>query len=319
MKTRLTLAVWIILAILLSGPAVSAAQEKPADPVLTLDRIFGSREFSPERFGPARWMRDGESYTILEPSAEIKGGRDLVLYRAETGKRDVLVSAAKLVPPGASEPLAIENYDWSPDGKVLIIFTNSQRVWRQNTRGDFWTYDLPSGRLHKLGAGFEPSTLMFAKLSPDGRLAAYVMQNNIYAEDLSTGNVRPLTFDGNDETINGTSDWVNEEEFDIRDGFRWSPDGRAIAFWQFDTRGVPVFSMINNTDALYPRVISFKHPKAGREKLGRPRRRRSRFRRLPRLDEDLRRPAGVVHPAARMGREPEGGHFRIPQPAAEHE
>ncbi|MGD1008869.1 MAG: S9 family peptidase [Candidatus Aminicenantales bacterium] len=263
MKTRLTLVVWIILAIVLSVPAVSTAQEKPADPVLTLERIFGSREFTAERFGPARWMRDGESYTTLEPSAEIKGSRDLVLYKAETGKREVLVPAAKLVPPGASEPLAIENYDWSPDGKVLIIFTNSQRVWRQNTRGDFWTYDLPSGCLHKLGAVFEPSTLMFAKLSPDGRLAAYVMHNNIYAEDLSTGNVRQLTFDGNDETINGTSDWVNEEEFDIRDGFRWSPDGRAIAFWQFDTRGVPVFSMINNTDALYPRVISFKHPKPG--------------------------------------------------------
>jgi len=240
-----------------------AAQDKPADPILTLDRIFGSREFSAERFGPARWMSDGESYTTLEASAEIKTGRDLVLYAAGTGRRRVLVSAAKLVPAGAAGPLPIEDYAWSPDGKVLIIFTNSKRVWRQNTRGDFWTYDLQSGGLRKLGAGFEPSSLMFAKLSPDGRLAAYVVNNNIYAEALATGKVRQLTFDGGPDTINGTSDWVNEEEFDIRDGFRWSPDSRAIAFWQFDTRGVPVFSMINNTDALYPKVISFKHPKPG--------------------------------------------------------
>ncbi len=248
---------WVMAAGLL------AAQEKAADPILTLDRIFNSREFAAERFGPARWMTDGESYTTLEPSAETKGGRDLVLYRAASGKRGVLVPAAKLIPAGASEPLSIENYDWSPDGKVLIVFTNSKRVWRQNTRGDFWTYDLASGRLHQLGAGFEPSTLMFAKLSPDGRLAAYVVKNNIYAEDLATGKIRQLTFDGGEDTINGTSDWANEEEFGIRDGFRWSPDSKAVAFWQFDTRGVGIFSMIDNTDSTYPNVISFKYPKVG--------------------------------------------------------
>jgi dipeptidyl-peptidase-4 len=228
-----------------------------------LERIFAGREFAPERFGPARWMRDGDTYTTVEPSAETQGGRDLVLYRAETGRREVLVSAAKLVPPGASAPLAIDNYAWSPDGKVLIVMTNSRRVWRQNTRGDFWTYDMATGNLRKLGRGFEPSTLMFAKLSPDGRLAAYVVKNNIYVEDLASGAVRPLTFDGEEDIINGTSDWVNEEELGIRDGFRWSPDSRAIAFWQFDTHGVSVFTMINNTDSLYPRTITFKYPKAG--------------------------------------------------------
>jgi len=240
-----------------------AAQDKPADPVLTLDRIFAGHEFAAERFGPARWLSDGETYVTLEPSVEAKAGRDLVLYRAETGKREVLVSAAKLVPPGASEPLAIEDYAWSPDGKVLIVFTNSKRVWRQNTRGDFWTYDLAVGRLRQLGREFEPSTLMFAKLSPDGRKAAYVVKNNIYAEDLASGRVTQLTFDGSENIINGTSDWVYEEEFGIRDGFRWSPDSAFIAFWHFDTRRVPVFSMINNTDSLYPKVTSFKHPKPG--------------------------------------------------------
>ena len=254
--------IWLFLSLTVA-PVLLAAQDKPADPILTLDRIFGSREFSAERFGPARWMGDGESYTTLEPSAEHKTGRDLVLYEAETGKRRVLVSAARLVPAGASGPLPVEDYAWAPDGKVLIIFTNSKRVWRQNTRGDFWTYDLRTGRLGKLGAVFEPSSLMFAKLSPDGRLAAYVVKNNIYAEDLATGKVRQLTFDGGEETVNGTSDWVYEEEFGVRDGFRWSPDSSAVAFWQFDTRGVPVFSMINNTDALYPKVTSFKYPKAG--------------------------------------------------------
>ena len=267
MRKKLSIFALIALAIgLATGfavPAAAAAQDKPADPVLTLERIFAGREFAAERFGPARWMSDGETYATLEPSVEAKAGRDLVLYKAESGQRTVLVSAAKLVPPGASNPLAIEDYAWSPDGKVLIVFTNSKRVWRQNTRGDFWTYDLAAGRLRQLGPEFEPSTLMFAKLSPDGRKAAYVVKNNIYAEDLATGRIAQLTFDGADDIINGTSDWVNEEEFGIRDGFRWSPDSASIAFWQFDTRRVPVFSMINNTDSLYPKVTSFKHPKPG--------------------------------------------------------
>ncbi|MCX6560997.1 MAG: S9 family peptidase [Candidatus Aminicenantes bacterium] len=264
MKTR---APRIVLAVLAIGAFLSIgmmSQEKAADAsLLTLDRIFASRDFAAERFGPARWMRDGETYTTLEPSPDLKGGRDLVLYRAVSGLKSVLVPAVKLVPTGASDPIAIESYEWSPDGKVLILFTNSKRVWRQNTRGDFWTYEMSTGRLRRLGREFEPSSLMFAKLSPDGRNAAYVVRNDIYIEDLASGTVNRLTFDGNDEIINGTSDWVYEEEFSLRDGFRWSPDSALIAFWRFDTRGVPVFTMIDNTSALYPRTISFKYPKAG--------------------------------------------------------
>jgi dipeptidyl-peptidase-4 len=265
MRRNLIVAALIGLAL---GSAVTAlpaspAQDKTPDSILTVERIYAGREFALERFGPARWMRDGDSYTTLEPSPETKGGSDLVLYDAPSGKRSVLVPAAKLVPPGADGPLAIEDYAWSPDGKVLIVFTNSQRVWRQNTRGDFWTYDLATGKLRQLGRDFEPSTLMFAKLSPDGRKAAYVVDHDIYAEDLATGRVTRLTYDGGPDVINGTADWVNEEEFNIRDGFRWSPDGTAVAFWRFDTRRVPVFTMINNTDALYPKTTSFKHPKPG--------------------------------------------------------
>ncbi len=266
MSTWRRLLILSIVGFLAAGTALAQGQSSAA--VLTLVRLFASREFASERFGPARWMKDGETFTTLEPSAEVKDARDLVLYTAASGARRVLVSAARLIPKGAPAPLSIEDYAWSPDGNVLIVFTNSKRVWRQNTRGDYWTYDLRSGGLHKLGAAFEPSTLMFAKLSPDGRLAAYVMKHNIYVEELRTGAVRQLTRDGNEDIVNGTSDWVYEEEFDLRDGFRWSPDSRSIAFWRFDTRGVPVFSMINNTDSLYPTVTRFKYPKAGETNSG---------------------------------------------------
>ncbi len=124
----------------------TGAQTKPADAaLLSVDRIFASRDFAAERFGPARWMADGDSYTTVEPGAG-GAGRDLVLYSAETGSARDPRAGQQLVPPGATTPIAIEDYAWSPDGKVLIVFTNSRRVWRQNTRGDFWTYDLASGR-----------------------------------------------------------------------------------------------------------------------------------------------------------------------------
>ncbi len=261
MTTRRLLVV--LLAVALLVPAAATARGQAAQGTLTLDRIFSSREFAPERFGPAKWMADGDSFTTLEPSPDIAGARDLVMYTASSGARRVLVAAARLVPKGAKAPLSIDDYAWSPDGTVLILFTDAKRVWRQNTRGDYWTYDLRTGRLRQLGARFAPSTLMFAKLSPDGRLAAYVVAHNIYVENLASGRIRQLTSDGNDDIVNGTSDWVYEEEFDLRDGFRWSPDSRSVAYWRFDTRGVPVFSMIDNTDSLYPTVRTFKYPKAG--------------------------------------------------------
>jgi len=238
-------------------------QEETAPSLLTLDRIFVSREFSPARFGPARWMEDGKSYTTVEDSAAIKEGRDIVLYSAETGKREVLIPAARLIPSGETKPLAIDNYEWSADGKRMLLFTNSQRVWRQNTRGDYWALDPAAGTLQKLGAGLDPQSLMFAKFSPQGDRVAYVSRNNIYVEDLASSQIIPLTKDGNDTLINGTFDWVYEEEFGLRDGFRWSPDGAAIAFWQLDSAAIKNFHMINNTADLYPRIITFRYPKVG--------------------------------------------------------
>jgi dipeptidyl-peptidase-4 len=117
--------------------------------------------------------------------------------------------------------------------------------------------------LTQLGAGAPESTLMFAKFSPDATRVAYVRANNVYVERLSDGRVTPLTTDGSETTINGTADWVYEEELGVRDGFRWSPDGRSIAYWQFDSTGVGMFSLINTTDALYPIITRIPYPKVG--------------------------------------------------------
>jgi len=236
-------------------------QQDPA--LLTLDRIFLSREFGVERFGGVQWLEDNSGYTVLESSQSVERGRDVVKYDPVTGKRKILVYADRLIPAGGSEAVAVQGYSWSNGMKKLLIYTNSQRVWRRNTRGDYWVLDLESGNLGQLGGEAEPSSLMFAKFSPEGDRVTYVVKNNIFVENVSTGLIRQLTFDGSETIINGTSDWTYEEEFGIRDGFRWSPDGNHIAFWQFDSSRVGEFTMINNTDSLYPKTITFKHAKVG--------------------------------------------------------
>ncbi|MGB2908549.1 MAG: S9 family peptidase [Candidatus Aminicenantaceae bacterium] len=244
-----------------TGPAPPAQYDQEA--LVTLERIFSPGEFSVQSFGPARWLAAGQGYTTLEPSESMPDARDIVRYHPESGERQLLVKAESLIPPGQDRPLRIADYIWSRDAEKLLIFTNTRRVWRQNTRGDYWVLDLANRKLQQLGRAFEPSTLMFAKFSPTASQVGYVMQNNIYVEDLATRRIAQLTRDGSENIINGTFDWVYEEEFGLRDGFRWSPDGKHIAYWQLDSIEVREFHMINNTDSLYPRIITFKYPKVG--------------------------------------------------------
>ena len=253
-------------ALLVATLAAAAHPQGSDQSTLTLQRIFASREFFGQRFGPARWLTAGDAYTTLEPAASATGV-DIVRYDAEMGRRTVLVPASRLVPAGAAEPLEIEDYSWSPDAKRLLVFTNSQRVWRENTRGDFWVLDLASWSLRKLGGNARPSTLMFAKFSPDGGRVAYVRERDLYVEPLDGGGggkrIVRLTSDGSETIINGTFDWVYEEEFSLRDGFRWSPDGLRIAYWQLDAKGVRDFLLIDDTDSLYSFAVPVQYPKAG--------------------------------------------------------
>jgi len=240
---------------------LTAKQEDSAQ--LTLERIFSSDEFSQERFGPARWLKDGSGYTTLEDSKTLSKGKDIIKYDPASSKREVLVTAERLVPAGKENPLKIADYAWSPQGNLLLVFTDTKRVWRRNTRGDYWILDLNTWKLQRLGGKADPSTLMFAKFSPDSTRVGYVIKNNIYVEDIKEDSITKLTHDGSDTVINGTFDWVYEEEFSLRDGFRWSPDGKHIAYWQLDTEGVRDFYLINNTDSLYPKIIPVQYPKAG--------------------------------------------------------
>ncbi len=240
---------------------LSSELEDPS--LLTLDRIFTRKEFVPQRFGPAVWLDDDSGYTVLEPSGSEGAGRDIVRYNPETGQRDVVVPARRLIPSGEKAPLDIKDYSWSPHKMKLVIFTNTNRIGRKGIQGDYWVLDLSSWNLRQLGGDAEPGTLMAARFSPDGRKIGYIREHNLFVEDLFTSEITQLTQDGSESLINGASTRVYSGR--STRGLRWSPDGKSLAFLQFDITGVKDFIMINNTDSLYPKIISFQHVKPGEQ------------------------------------------------------
>ena len=202
------------------------------------------------------WANDGNSYYQMS-----KG--ELVQVSLPGKDKKVIISQTQLTPKGKTLPLDIQFYSFSVDQQKVLIFTNTKRVWRLESKGDYWLLDLKTNELSKLGGKLPESSLMFAKFSPDGNSIAYVSGNNIYSEDLVSKKVKQLTFDGSTTMINGTFDWAYEEEFACRDGFRWSPDSKSIAYWQINSSSIKKFYMINNTDSIYSQLIPIEYPKVG--------------------------------------------------------
>ena len=256
MKRGFSMAIVLGFMLLFQQPLI--AQNKQ----LTLEDIYTNYEYGSKGVGQLRWMKDNKGYSTLEYNSNTSG-YDIVVYDVESGARNVLISSTELIPSGKTKPLYIADYTWSEDNKKLLIFTNTRKVWRLHTKGDYWVLNIESKSLKQVGKSLEEATLMFAKFSPDAKKVAYVSKLNIYSEDLATGSITQLTKDGGDNIINGTFDWVYEEELDCRDGFRWSPDGKTIAYWQSNTKGVGTFYMINNVDSIYSKPIPLPYPKVG--------------------------------------------------------
>lgn len=227
-----------VQALVFITAAVSQAQPK----LSALEQFYADHTIQ-MRNARYEWAGDGNALVEWKPGA--KEATDII-----TGKAVALTSTR-------------QSGTLSEDGSKSLVKTAGKKVWRYETKGSYKVVDLADGSSHELGKGFEAAELMFPKFSPDGRSVAYVYKNNIYLEDIASGQIRPLTTDGCESIVNGTSDWVYEEELGLRDCFRWSPDGQYIAFWQFDTSGTGTFYMINNVDSIYSKPIPLPYPKAG--------------------------------------------------------
>jgi dipeptidyl-peptidase-4 len=206
--------------------------------------------------GAVNWTADGQGY--YKVTAE-----GIVTVNPKTDAESVIVNKASLTPAGSTTALRPQSFDYSTDRTKILLFTNTAKVWRYRTRGDYWVLNTTNNQLKKLGGGLTDRSLMFAKFSPDNKYVAYVSESNLYVEDINTSQIRKMTSDGTRKLINGTFDWVYEEEFGCRDGFRWSPDSKQIAFWQIDATKIRDYYMLNTTDSNYSRVIPVEYPKVG--------------------------------------------------------
>ena len=198
---------------------------------------------------------------------------NIVLVSTRGKEEKIILSSSQV------NNLEIESFSFSQSKNKILIFTQSVKVWRYNTRGDYWVYDFKKNEIQKLGRNMSSSSLMFAKFSPNERFVAYVSKEksesgirssstsvNIYLESLDDRTIKKLTSsNGTKKLINGTFDWVYEEEFGCRDGFIFNEDGTRIAFWQIDANQVRDFYMINNTDSIYSYTIPVEYPKVGED------------------------------------------------------
>lgn len=255
--TRLKFCLLLTLGLLAAG-SPGSAQEDPS--LLSLDRIFTDREFAMEQHRAVSWQADDSGYLVAEPvtSGDDKGPKDLVFYSASTGEREVVLSAARLVPPAGSTPLHVNDFSWSEDRSVFLFSVRSSAPKGEE---EFWIWRDGPEELHRLARDGGAGPISNAQLSATGERVAFVSGSNLYVKDLSSGKTVQLTDDGTDSRVNATAEGVYSG-LNVT-GFRWSPDGEWIAYVQFDMEGVDRFQIINYTDSLYPSVRSFPHVKPG--------------------------------------------------------
>ena len=224
---------------------------------ITLEDLWINYAFYPERPDEIVSTNDGEHYLVLTNEYTI----DKFLYK--NGKQALpMVTKEMLIPKGQTDPIKIESFDLSADETKVLITTESDRIYRHSEISKFYVLDLASKQLTSVS---DKSKQRLADISPDGTKVAYIIDNNLFVKDIKTGNETQITKDGLiNNIINGTTDWVYEEEFSFTKAFFWSPDSKKIAFIRFDESKVKEYQMTEYGE-LYPVQYKYKYPVAGED------------------------------------------------------
>lgn len=221
---------------------------------ITLEAIWKNYEFFPRSVPGFNFLKDGKHYTRLEDNK-------IQQYDLTTG-----TLVATIFNPAATEgdsgfDGSVDGYTFSEDENKILIESGTEPIYRRSSRANFFVYDRSTRKLTKL---FDRGKQLYATFNPRADKVAFVFENNLYFRDLATGNLAQLTEDGEqNKIINGSTDWVYEEELSFAQAFSWSPDGQHIACYRFDESEVKQFTMTNYHDELYPEYYTFKYPKVG--------------------------------------------------------
>lgn len=231
--------------ILVSCVGVLSAQKR-----ISVEDFTESSVFRPNYISSFRWMKNGAYYSALEDNR-------IVIYDVRSGTQvKVLLDADTF-----DEKIQIQDYTFSSDERRVLLTTHKERIYRYSYTAIYYLYDLDSKSLTRLSKGRGA----YATFDPKGEKIAYTQDNNLYYYNISTKETRQVTQDGRlNEIINGSGDWVHEEELVLVKGFEWSSDGQRLAYYRFDERKVSSFTMhIWNGTNPYPYDYTFKYPKAG--------------------------------------------------------
>ena len=222
---------------------------------ITVESIF-TGAFRTKGMDALQAMNTTNQYTVLNPN-QARNGQQIDLYDYASLKKVATLIDTKDFPQLSD---GIDSYSFSEDEKQILIANNTQPIFRHSFTADYFLYNITSKQLVKL---FD-FPVQEPTLSPDGKKIAYAKDNNLFVYDIASKTTTSITTDGKKNSIiNGITDWVYEEEFAFVKAFDWSADSKKIAFIRFDESEVPEFSMSIFQKELYPKVETFKYPKAG--------------------------------------------------------
>lgn len=254
----------IVFTVAVLTGAVIAQQTAATPKKVTLEDVWQLGTFRPAPTDDIRWMKNDNFYSDL-------GEKNILLRypilpprdksgKPQEAKPDTLVRAGELRDPQTGQDLNIDEYQFSADENHLLLFTNTQRIYRHSSTQVVYVFDLKSRKLVKV---FDGKGVSNPTLSPNGGKIGFCFENNLYWADLAGGKATQVTTDGaKNKIINGSTDWVYEEEFGFPEGFYWNTDGTQLAYYKFDESQVPTFTM-DMYGKLYPDRYEFKYPKAG--------------------------------------------------------
>jgi dipeptidyl-peptidase-4 len=224
---------------------------------LTVEQIWKKYEFYPKGVEGFKSMKDGEHYTKMNEDGSI------VKYKL-TDPTDVgtlLVNGNSLMYKEVK--IAFDDYEFNFDETKILFMTSIVPIYRRSFTAIYYLYDISTKQLMPLDEKHQPQSL--AEYSPDGKSVSFIYGNDIFVKQVANGKVVKLTEDGKrNKIINGTTDWVYEEEFSITKGYDWSPDSKWIAFLRFDEKEVKEFNLTFYNE-LYPTEYKYKYPKAGED------------------------------------------------------
>lgn len=243
----------VIVGIFVLFSAITTGQDTLKN--ITLEDIWLNYKFYPKSVRGIQSSKNGEQYTKIENNA-------IVVYDYRTGDSvTTLVEGNTLIPEGEDYPINIGTINISDDGKSFLFPTETESIYRHSSKSVYYLYDVEKQSLEKLSTGKQ----RLVDFSPDGSKAAFVRENNLFVKDLISGTEKQITTDGLfNHIINGTCDWVYEEEFGFTKAFFWSPDSKKIAYYRFDESEVKEYTMTYYGE-LYPELYTYKYPKAGED------------------------------------------------------